>query len=54
MAEVLWIVDTDSDARDVKRHWRRDQLEIRIFCCGILSSADKAYLKDRSVNAGVR
>jgi len=54
MAEVFWIVDTNSDARDVKRHWRRDQLEIRIFCCGILSSADKAYLKDRSINAGVR
>jgi hypothetical protein len=50
MAEVFRIVDTDSDAIDVKRHWRRDQLEIRIFCCGILSSANKAYLKDRSVS----
>jgi len=54
MAEVLRIVNTDSDARNVKRHWRRDQLEIRICCCGILSSANKAYPKDRSVNAGVR
>jgi hypothetical protein len=53
MAEVFRIVDTDSDATDVKRHWRMDQLEIRIFRCGILSSANKAYLKDRSVNAGV-
>jgi len=53
MVEVLRIVDTDSNATDVMRHWRRDQLEITSFCCGILSSANKAYLKDRSVNAGV-
>jgi hypothetical protein len=53
MAVVLQIVDTDSNATDVKRHWRWDQLEIRIFCCGILSSANKAYLKYGSVNAGV-
>lgn len=53
MAEVFRIVDTDSDDTDVKRHWRRDQLEIRIFHCGIISSANKAYLKDRSINAGV-
>jgi hypothetical protein len=44
MAEVLWIVDTKSDATYVKRHCRRDQLEKRIFCCGILSSANKAQL----------
>jgi hypothetical protein len=52
MAEVLRIVDTDSNATD-KRHWRRDQLDIKIFCCGILSSANRAYLKARSVNDGV-
>ena len=53
MAEVLRIVDTDSNATDVKRDWGRDQLEIGIFCCGILSSANNAYLKARSVNDGV-
>ena len=45
MAEVLGIVDTESDGTDVKGHWRRHQLEKKNPLCN-------SFLCQQSVSLG--